>query len=80
MFLNRSGINKYIDHVQISVAESVGVGKRGGYYDSSGALRDMIQNHLLQLLCIVAMECPDAYQAEMIRNAKDQTDAEHADL
>ncbi|HZZ75129.1 MAG TPA: glucose-6-phosphate dehydrogenase, partial [Puia sp.] len=62
--------NKYIDHIQISVAESVGVGKRGGYYDSSGALRDMIQNHLLQLLCIVAMECPDAYQAEMIRNAK----------
>jgi glucose-6-phosphate 1-dehydrogenase len=62
--------NKYIDHIQISVAESVGVGKRGGYYDSSGALRDMIQNHLLQLLCIVAMDCPDAYQAEMIRNAK----------
>jgi glucose-6-phosphate 1-dehydrogenase len=62
--------NKYIDHIQISVAESVGVGKRGGYYDSSGALRDMIQNHLLQLLCIVAMECPDAYQAEMIRNTK----------
>lgn len=62
--------NKYIDHVQISVAEEVGVGKRGGYYDSSGALRDMIQNHLLQLLCIVAMECPAAYKAEMIRNAK----------
>jgi glucose-6-phosphate 1-dehydrogenase len=62
--------NKYIDHVQISVAESVGVGKRGGYYDSAGALRDMIQNHLLQLLCIVAMECPDKYQAEMIRNSK----------
>jgi glucose-6-phosphate 1-dehydrogenase len=62
--------NKYIDHVQISVAEAVGVGKRGGYYDSSGALRDMIQNHLLQLLCIVAMECPDEYRAEIIRNAK----------
>ncbi len=62
--------NKYIDHIQISVAEEVGVGKRGGYYDSSGALRDMIQNHLLQLMCIVAMECPDAYKAEMIRNAK----------
>jgi glucose-6-phosphate 1-dehydrogenase len=62
--------HKFIDHIQISVAEEVGVGKRGGYYDSSGALRDMIQNHLLQLMCIVAMECPDAYKAEMIRNAK----------
>jgi glucose-6-phosphate 1-dehydrogenase len=61
---------KYIDHIQISVAEEVGVGKRGGYYDSSGALRDMIQNHLLQLLCIVAMECPKAYEAEAIRDAK----------
>jgi len=60
----------YIDHIQISVAEQVGVGKRGGYYDSSGALRDMIQNHLLQLLCIVAMECPAAYKAEIIRSAK----------
>ncbi|HMH20392.1 MAG TPA: glucose-6-phosphate dehydrogenase [Puia sp.] len=61
---------KYIDHIQISVAEEVGVGKRGGYYDSSGALRDMVQNHLLQLLCIVGMECPDAYKAELIRDAK----------
>ena len=62
--------NKYIEFIQISVAEAVGVGARGGYYDSSGALRDMIQNHLLQLLCIVAMECPEAYKAEFIRNAK----------
>ncbi len=62
--------NKFIDYVQISVAEEVGVGNRGGYYDSSGALRDMIQNHLLQLMCIVAMECPAAYKAEVIRNAK----------
>jgi glucose-6-phosphate 1-dehydrogenase len=61
---------KYIDHIQISVTEQVGVGKRGGYYDSSGALRDMIQNHLLQLLCIVAMECPKAYKSEVIRDAK----------
>lgn len=60
----------YIDHVQISVAEEVSVGKRGGYYDSSGALRDMIQNHLLQLLCIVAMDSPRAYEAEAIRDAK----------
>lgn len=62
--------SKYIDFVQISVAEAVGVGKRGGYYDGSGALRDMIQNHLLQLMCIVAMECPAEYKAEMIRNEK----------
>jgi len=62
--------NKFIDHVQISVAEEVSVGKRGGYYDSSGALRDMIQNHLLQLLCIIAMDCPKAYEAEAIRDAK----------
>lgn len=62
--------NRYIDHVQISVAEQVGVGKRGGYYEGSGALRDMIQNHLLQLLCIVAMDGPKAYQAELIRDAK----------
>lgn len=62
--------NKYIDHVQISVSEQVGVGKRGGYYDSAGALRDMIQNHLLQLLCIVGMECPHNYRSEEIRDAK----------
>jgi len=61
---------QYIDHIQISLAEQVGVGKRGGYYDSSGALRDMIQNHLLQLVCIIAMECPKAYEAEHIRDAK----------
>ncbi len=62
--------NQYIDHIQISVVEQVGVGKRGGYYEGSGALRDMIQNHLLQLLCIVAMDGPEAYQAELIRDAK----------
>ncbi|MGC4100447.1 glucose-6-phosphate dehydrogenase [Ferruginibacter sp.] len=62
--------NKYIDHVQISLSEQVSVGKRGGYYDGSGALKDMIQNHLMQLLCVVAMECPGKYDAESIRNAK----------
>ena len=62
--------NQYIDHVQISVAEQVSVGKRGGYYDGAGALRDMIQNHLLQLLCVTAMECPARYEAETIRDAK----------
>ena len=61
---------KYIDHVQISVAEEVGVGKRGGYYDGAGALRDMVQNHLLQLLCIVAMDSPEFYKSELIRDAK----------
>ena len=62
--------NKFIDHVEISLSEQVSVGKRGGYYDGSGALRDMIQNHLLQLLCVVAMECPGKYDAVHIRNAK----------
>ena len=62
--------SRYIDHVQINVSEQVSVGKRGGYYDSSGALRDMIQNHLLQLLCVTAMDCPSKYEAETIRNAK----------
>ena len=61
---------KYIDHIQISVAEEVSVGKRGGYYDTSGALRDMIQNHVLQLLCIIAMDCPKEYEAEAIRDSK----------
>jgi glucose-6-phosphate 1-dehydrogenase len=62
--------NNFIDHVQISVVEQVSVGSRGGYYDTSGALKDMIQNHLLQLLCVIAMDCPRKYEAETIRNAK----------
>ncbi|MEO6315626.1 MAG: glucose-6-phosphate dehydrogenase [Chitinophagaceae bacterium] len=62
--------NQFIDHVQISVAESVTVGSRGGYYDGAGAIRDMIQNHLLQLLCVIAMECPGKYEPELIRNVK----------
>ncbi|WP_207430381.1 glucose-6-phosphate dehydrogenase [Sabulibacter ruber] len=60
----------YIDFVQISVAEQVGVEDRGGYYEGAGALRDMIQNHLLQLLCMVAMEPPVSFEAEEIRNRK----------
>ncbi len=63
---------EYIDHVQISVAEQVSIGKRGGYYDASGALKDMIQNHLLQLLCVTAMECPRTYSEETIRSSKAQ--------
>lgn len=60
----------YIEYVQITVAEEVGVEDRGGYYEGSGALRDMIQNHLLQLLCMVAMEPPVSFEAEEIRNRK----------
>ena len=59
-----------IDHVQITAAESIGVGSRGGYYDQSGALRDMIQNHLLQLLCLVAMEPPTFVGRENVRDEK----------
>ena len=60
----------YIDHVQITVAEEVSVGRRGDYYDSSGVLRDMFQNHLLQLLMITAMEAPVRYKADAIREEK----------
>ncbi len=62
--------HRYIDHVQITVAEEVGVGTRAGYYDQSGALRDMIQNHLLQLLTLVAMEPPHSLDADVIRDEK----------
>jgi glucose-6-phosphate 1-dehydrogenase len=61
---------RYIDHVQITVAEKVGVEHRGGYYDHAGALRDMIQNHLLQILCLIAMEAPVSFAADEIRNKK----------
>ena len=61
---------RYIDHVQITVAEDLGVEGRGGYYDQSGALRDMVQNHLLQLLSLVAMEPPASFAAEAIRDEK----------
>lgn len=60
--------HKYIDHVQITSSESLGVEKRGGYYDNSGALRDMVQNHLLQMLAMVAMEPPTVINADAIRN------------
>ncbi|MFK7979996.1 MAG: glucose-6-phosphate dehydrogenase [Saprospiraceae bacterium] len=62
--------HNYIEHVQITVSESIGVGDRGGYYDKSGALRDMVQNHVLQLLCFVAMEPPGSFKADEIRNRK----------
>ncbi|GAB1489055.1 glucose-6-phosphate dehydrogenase [Opitutaceae bacterium] len=60
----------FIDHVQITVAEEVGVGTRGGYYEQSGCLRDMIQNHTMQLLALTAMEPPGSLDAESIRNEK----------
>ena len=60
----------HIDHVQISVAEGLGVEGRADYYDGSGALRDMVQNHLLQLLCLVAMEPPNALDADAVRDEK----------
>ena len=61
---------RYVDHVIITVAETLGVETRGKYYEHSGALRDMVQNHLLQLLCLVAMEPPVAYDADDIRDKK----------
>jgi len=58
----------YVHHVEITSAEDIGVGRRGGYYDGSGALRDMVQNHLLQLVGLIAMEPPASMQADAIRN------------
>jgi glucose-6-phosphate 1-dehydrogenase len=59
-----------IDHVQITVAETVGVESRGDYYDHSGALRDMVQNHLMQLLCLLAMDAPIALRGDSLRDEK----------
>ncbi|MES2019331.1 MAG: glucose-6-phosphate dehydrogenase [Pseudomonadota bacterium] len=61
---------EWISDVQITIAEKIGVGNRMGYYDTSGALRDMLQNHLLQLLCIVAMEPPTSIAPDAVRDAK----------
>lgn len=61
---------RYIDHVAITVAETLGVEGRAAYYEHAGALRDMVQNHLFQLLCIVAMEPPISYDADDVRNKK----------
>jgi glucose-6-phosphate 1-dehydrogenase len=60
----------YIEHIQITAAESIGVENRGSYYEGSGALRDMVQNHILQLLCMIAMEAPISFDADEIRNKK----------
>ncbi|MCG6883219.1 MAG: glucose-6-phosphate dehydrogenase [Silicimonas sp.] len=61
---------QYIDHVQITVAETVGVDGRGAYYDKSGAMRDMVQNHLMQLLCLTAMEPPSRFDPDAVRDEK----------
>ncbi len=61
---------RYVDHVQITVAESVGVEDRGGYYDTSGALRDMVQNHMFQLLALIAMEPPNSFNADAVRDER----------
>ncbi len=62
--------NADIDHVQITVAEEVGLEARAGYYETAGALRDMVQNHLLQLLCLTAMEPPNTLDPDAIRDEK----------
>jgi glucose-6-phosphate 1-dehydrogenase len=62
--------SSWIDHIQITAAESLGVGTRGDYYDKSGAMRDMLQNHLLQVLCLVAMEPPTYIDRETVRDEK----------
>jgi len=60
----------YVDHVQITVSEQVDVGHRAGYYDGAGVLRDMFQNHLMQLLALIAMEPPASFNADALRNEK----------
>ncbi len=61
---------RYVDHIQITVAETVGIGGRGGYYDRAGAMRDMVQNHLMQLLCLIAMEPPSMFDPDPVRDEK----------
>ena len=61
---------RYVDNVQITVAESLGLEGRAGYYDTTGALRDMVQNHMMQLLALVAMEAPVAFDADAVRDEK----------
>lgn len=62
--------SQYVDHIQITVAETVGVGGRGEYYDKAGAMRDMVQNHLMQLLCLIAMEPPAKFDPDAVRDEK----------
>ena len=62
--------SQYVDHIQITVAESVGIGGRGEYYDDAGAMRDMVQNHLMQLVCLIAMEPPAQFEPDAVRDEK----------
>ncbi|MDK3018470.1 glucose-6-phosphate dehydrogenase [Pseudodonghicola flavimaris] len=62
--------SQYVDHIQITVAETVGVGGRGDYYERAGAMRDMVQNHLMQLLCLIAMEPPAKFDPDAVRDEK----------
>ncbi|MFK7745300.1 MAG: glucose-6-phosphate dehydrogenase [Roseobacter sp.] len=62
--------SQFVDHIQITVAETVGVGGRGEYYDRAGAMRDMVQNHLMQLLCLIAMEPPSRFDPDAVRDEK----------
>jgi glucose-6-phosphate 1-dehydrogenase len=62
--------SQYVDHIQITVAESGGVGQRGDYYDKAGAMRDMVQNHMMQLLCLIAMEPPAKFDPAAVRDEK----------
>ena len=61
---------QFVDHIQITVAETVGVAGRGDYYDKSGAMRDMVQNHMMQLLCLIAMEPPHHFDPDAVRDEK----------
>src|SRR5205814_5604880 len=61
---------QYVDHIQITVAETIGVGERAGYYEQAGAMRDIVQNHLLQLLALVSMEPPAAFDDKAVRDEK----------
>jgi glucose-6-phosphate 1-dehydrogenase len=61
---------RYVDHVQITVAESIGIGNRGSYYEKAGVIRDIVQNHLLQLVALTAMEPPAEFDADSVRNEK----------
>src|SRR4029079_4324108 len=61
---------QHVDHVQITVAEEEGVGTRAGYYEQAGALRDMVQNHLLQLVTLIAMEPPHSLDPDVVRDEK----------